>query len=510
MANNVNVKAVITAEDRSQAALKGFSNKVTGMGTAVSGAIKGTAIALGTATVAATAFAVKSAASFEQTRIGLENMLGSADQARAVLKQISDFAARTPFEFPELAESVKQLVAFGFSGEDAIKTMKQLGDVSAAIGAPMGDLTYLMGTLRTQGRAFTIDIRQFAQRGIPIYEYLAKVLNTNTKEITAMIEAGQIGFPEVQKAFQAMTSEGGNFHNTMEKQSKSLTGLMSTLRDTIGMTARELVGITQAGDIKQGSLFDFLRQGAQQLIAILPTLVTQMKATAVIISQTFGQSVSALFFTLSEKVIPSIQRLWQALNPALMQSLKIVGAQIWVFINISNALWSAISKVINIVSNAVKWFGNFAGAVINAGRQVAGAFTGVADKIVSPFKTAFNAIVRMWNNSVAKISINAPSWVPGIGGKSFGIPEIPMLAEGGIVKARPGGTLVGLGEGGRDEAVIPLNKKGAMPTGNITLNVNIGMYSGTEIEKRKMAQAMLDAIKDLAASNSMQVQDMLR
>ena len=80
------------------------------------------------------------------------------------LSQVSKFIAKTPFEFPELAQSVRQLVAFGFNAEDAVNTMKQLGDVSATVGAPINDLAYLMGTLKTQSRAFTIDIRQFAQK----------------------------------------------------------------------------------------------------------------------------------------------------------------------------------------------------------------------------------------------------------------------------------------------------------------------------------------------------------
>jgi len=187
MANQANIKAVITAEDRSGAVMQGFTNKVSGFSKTAIGIAKKASVAFAAATVAATGFAVKSAADFEQTRIGLENMLGSADKARILLGKVSKFAAETPFEFPELAQATKQLVAFGFSAEDAFKTMTQLGDVSAAIGTPINDLAYLMGTLRTQGRAFTIDIRQFAQRGVPIYEYLAKVLKTNTKEITLRI-----------------------------------------------------------------------------------------------------------------------------------------------------------------------------------------------------------------------------------------------------------------------------------------------------------------------------------
>lgn len=216
--------------------------------------------ALAATTVAATAASIKSAASFEQTRTGLENMLGSADKARKILADVSDFAAETPFEFPELADATKQLIAFGFSGDSAFKTMKQLGDVSSAIGAPIGDLAYLMGTLKTQGRAFTIDIRQFAQRGIPIYEYLAKTLGKTTAQVNEMVTAGKIGFPEVQKAFEAMTAEGGKFHGTMEKQSKTLSGQWSTLTDNLGILGRELVGINKQGDIKDGSIFQFLTE----------------------------------------------------------------------------------------------------------------------------------------------------------------------------------------------------------------------------------------------------------
>lgn len=248
----------------------------------VMGKVKTVAIATATAitgaATAAAAFGVKSAADFEQTRIGLENMLGSADKARSLLSDISDFAAQTPFEFPELAQATRQLVAFGFSGQEAFDTMKQLGDVSAAVGAPINDLAYLMGTLRTQGRAFTVDIRQFAQRGIPIYEYLAKVLNTTEKSISSMIEEGKIGFPEVQKAFQAMTAEGGKFYKTMDKQSASLSGQFSTLKDNLGQTLRELVGISKEGDVVKGSLFDRIRTGIGEVNGDLPRMSDNFKA----------------------------------------------------------------------------------------------------------------------------------------------------------------------------------------------------------------------------------------
>jgi hypothetical protein len=99
---------------------------------------------------------------------------------------------------------------------------------------------------------------------------------------------------------------------------------------------------------------------------------------------------------------------------------------------------------------------------------------GVADVIFGPFKTAFNAIAKLWNNTVGKLSFSVPSWVPGLGGKGFDVPDIPMLAEGGIVTSP---TLAMIGEGRGPEAVIPLSKLGSMGFGgggNITVNVNGG------------------------------------
>jgi hypothetical protein len=83
----------------------------------------------------------------------------------------------------------------------------------------------------------------------------------------------------------------------------------------------------------------------------------------------------------------------------------------------------------------------------------------VADVITAPFKAAFKAVAGLWNNTVGKLSFTVPNWVPGIGGKGFDVPDIPMLAEGGIVTSP---TLAMIGEGRGPEAVIPLSKMGSM------------------------------------------------
>jgi hypothetical protein len=87
------------------------------------------------------------------------------------------------------------------------------------------------------------------------------------------------------------------------------------------------------------------------------------------------------------------------------------------------------------------------------------------------YKEIFNGIAKAWNNTIGKLSFTFPKWVPGLGGQGFSAPKIPMLADGGIIKASPGGTLALIGEGGKDEAVIPLDRMGSMGGNNITINV---------------------------------------
>jgi len=114
---------------------------------------------------------------------------------------------------------------------------------------------------------------------------------------------------------------------------------------------------------------------------------------------------------------------------------------------------------------------NFFGIIYNGIKATMGF---VADVITAPFKAAFKAVAGLWNNTVGKLSFTVPSWVPGLGGKGFDVPDIPMLAEGGIVTSP---TLAMIGEGRGPEAVIPLSKLGSMGFGGgggITVNVNGG------------------------------------
>lgn len=168
---------------------------------------------------------------FQKLEVSFNTMLKSKDKADKLMAQAVQLAAQTPFTLQEVGSGAKQLLAYGFSAESVTKNLEMLGNVAAGVGAPLGDIVYLYGTLRTQGRAYTRDIMQFTSRGIPIVSELAKQFGITEKEVTAMVEAGKVGFPEVERAFQSMTGQSGLFFNLMQEQSKTLTGMISNLQD---------------------------------------------------------------------------------------------------------------------------------------------------------------------------------------------------------------------------------------------------------------------------------------
>ncbi len=189
----------------------------------------------------------------EQAEIAFGVFLGSADKAKAMIKSLQQVAIDTPLEFADVRDAGKQLLAYGVAAEDLVPTIKTLIDVSAGLNIPIKDLSYLYGTIKTQGRAMTVDINQFANRGIPIWEELAKVTGKNGQELRSFVEAGQVGFPIIEKAFQGMTSEGGKFFNMAVKQMDSFVGTQSNLSDATGIYLSNLTA-GMMGPLKEGMI----------------------------------------------------------------------------------------------------------------------------------------------------------------------------------------------------------------------------------------------------------------
>ena len=168
---------------------------------------------------------------YQQLEIAFETMLGSKSQADALMAQLIDTAATTPFEMKEIAESSKMLLAYGMAADEVNGTLIRLGDIAAGLSIPIKDLAFLYGTTMVQGRLYTQDLNQFLGRGIPLADELAKQFGKNKSEVKKLVEEGKIGFPEVQKAIEALTNEGSKFGGLMEAQSKTIKGQKSNIED---------------------------------------------------------------------------------------------------------------------------------------------------------------------------------------------------------------------------------------------------------------------------------------
>lgn len=177
---------------------------------------------------------------FQQFEIAFETMLGSGQKAKGMISDLANLAATTPFDMKGVVNGAKQLLAYGFAANEITDTMRRLGDVSAGLGLNLQDLTWLYGTTMVQGRLFTRDLMQFTGRGIPLTEELAKQFGVTKDKVSELVTAGKVGFPEVKKAIESLTNEGGKFGGLMEKQSHSITGQISNIQDTIEMAINDL------------------------------------------------------------------------------------------------------------------------------------------------------------------------------------------------------------------------------------------------------------------------------
>ena len=177
---------------------------------------------------------------FQQLEVAFKTMLGSGDKANSLMQQLVETAATTPFDLEGVANGAKQLLAYGENVENVNEDLIRLGNIAAGLSQPLGDIVYLYGTTMTQGRLYTQDLNQFTGRGIPMIRELAKQFGVAENEVKGLVEAGKVGFPEVQKVIMSLTDEGGMFFNLMQEQSKTITGQISNIEDAIATMFNEI------------------------------------------------------------------------------------------------------------------------------------------------------------------------------------------------------------------------------------------------------------------------------
>lgn len=302
--------SVITDADRMDAAMHRFMATLgkIGVGVSLAGLVKQIAQTRG---------------EFQQLEVAFTTLLQSKEKADALMSQMVDLAAKTPFDLQGVASGARQLLAYGFAAEDITDTLTRLGNVAAGLGLPLERLTYLYGTTAVQGRVYAQDMLQFTGSGIPMLQEMAKMYGKTTEEINAMVSAGKIGFEDVRKVIENMTNEGGQFYNLMQESSKTITGLISNLGDAIDTMFNE-IGKSQEGVIAgvlQGTI-SLVENYEKVLNILIPLVATYGAYKAALIVTTALQKASVTmsavktFFQLA-KGIRSAADAQAALNLAM-------------------------------------------------------------------------------------------------------------------------------------------------------------------------------------------------
>lgn len=236
--------------------MNSFGDAASGSSKSLAGAIaQGTIMAgvfskLGSAALSAAEGFISSGieynAQIEKYTTGFTNMLGSAEAAQQVMSQIQEDAAKTPFDVESLTKANQYLISAGENASYARNTIMALGDAVSATGGGNDELNRMAQNLQqiaNTGKATTADIKQFAYAGIDVYGILADYTGKSTAEVQEMT----ISYDLLTQALQASSEEGGRYYNSMDTQSQTMNGRVSTLQDNVKQLAGLLTGDLSSG-----------------------------------------------------------------------------------------------------------------------------------------------------------------------------------------------------------------------------------------------------------------------
>lgn len=246
---------------------------------------------------------------FQQLEIAFETILKNKEKSDQLMREITDFAAKTPFDLKQVASGAKQLLAYGEASEEVIGTMRKLGDIASGLSIPFGDLVYLYGTSRTQGKLMTKDLMQFAGRGIPIIDELSKVLQVSKSRVLEMASESKIGFEHLETVIKNLTSSTGMFGGMMEKQAKSLPGLISNLGDAWDRMLNDIGKDSEQTFADAIKLATTLVENYQKFIDILKVVIlTYGSYKAAVVLQTIAMNGygKALGFVIAKEKLLAI------------------------------------------------------------------------------------------------------------------------------------------------------------------------------------------------------------
>lgn len=434
--------------------------------------------------------------SLEGQRLVTAAVGGQADAYTEKIKAMGDVAGTTDIAFGEATEGVNKA---GFTMQQARAEVEvlaqQIGDHLAphvvAIAGHVSDLASRFGKLTPEGQKTVlivagltaalgpalIAIGKMAQ-GVSASIKFVKLLGsswvgTAAKAVASSVKsAAKTTASWVASAARTLASWVATFTVMMARGALWVVTTVGRAAIAAGAMIAGAVAVAAAWVVANAAMLLGIGLVIVAVIGLVILIVKNwdtIKAAAVATWEFIKKAVAAVIDFLKRAIAAyfnfylSIFKRIQSVAVAVFNAIKNFIAQR--IENIKNnfarardfavGVFNAIrDRIRQVVDNAVGYFRSLPGRIAQGLKNIGAIVSG-------PFKAAFNAIARLWNSTAGKLSFTAPDWVPGLGGKGFSLPKLPQLAEGGIVRARRGGTAAVLAEGGQDEAVIPLDSSGA-------------------------------------------------
>jgi tape measure domain-containing protein len=212
------------------AKMRGLSSAVAGFQGALASAAPVLALAAGIA--AAANAALKFSNEIDRNRQQLTLFTKEVGATNQIIAQLKVTADATSLGLPGLLEATKTLAAYGVSAKNAGTAIKMLGDLALGDSEKLQRFAVNLGQIGSIGKAYTVDLKQFAMAGIPIFEALSKVMGKSTSEVLRLAEQGQVTYPIVVKAIAELTKEGASFYNGAEKGGTDLDRSLNQLIGT--------------------------------------------------------------------------------------------------------------------------------------------------------------------------------------------------------------------------------------------------------------------------------------
>lgn len=184
--------------------------------------------------------AANAAVELEGIKTQFVTLTGSAQEADKVIRDLQEFTATTPFQFPGVAKTAQQLISFGFETEKIPDILRELGDAAAGTGNDLGEIGLIFGQISAAGKLTGERLLQLQERAIPIGPAIAKTMGVAEGAVKDLVSQGKVDFETFQRAFETLNDEGGIFFEATIRQSKTLGGVLSTLSDNAQIVFSQL------------------------------------------------------------------------------------------------------------------------------------------------------------------------------------------------------------------------------------------------------------------------------